>query len=287
MSAQAESLDIEGATSPAGTKGAQWKTPHLLKALEAHYVPAGKNPDFGVFVPEVSINGTWGVGRRCDAVYAGFTSASGRILVGHELKVSRSDWLHELRELDKADYWSDACHAFYVVAPNGVVDPEELPHGWGLMNPPERANAKRFKIVVKAHVKQDFNPPWDAVRSIMARAETLKRHQLTKEIGSRVHEQVQAERKSIEDSARASVRFERQRRELLIEKVEETFGVKLASWTTVERNEFSPKDLKAAHEFLTGCSDYALNMMREHATNITEAIDALEHFRNNKEATSD
>lgn len=52
---------------------------------------------------------------------------------GFEVKVSRSDWLKELRRPEKAldalawlDYWS-------VAAPPGIVREGELPAGWGLV----------------------------------------------------------------------------------------------------------------------------------------------------------
>lgn len=52
---------------------------------------------------------------------------------GYEVKVTRSDWLRELRDPTKADTWRRHCAYWYVVAPPGVVRPDELPHGWGLI----------------------------------------------------------------------------------------------------------------------------------------------------------
>lgn len=147
--------------------------------LRAHYVPETKDRfarTGGVFAAEVGMNGSWGGqgSRRCDALYAGFTAASSRILIGHEIKVSRSDWRAELQQLDKADAWADACHAWYIVAPStDVVPPEELPDGWGMMLPPKTSRGRRMTVKVKARVKRDHSPPWWAVRSLMARLDTL------------------------------------------------------------------------------------------------------------------
>lgn len=63
----------------------------------------------------------WNFGRGCD-------------LHGHEVKVSRSDWLTELRQPEKCqpikrymDRW------WLVVSDASIVKPGELPEDWGLM----------------------------------------------------------------------------------------------------------------------------------------------------------
>lgn len=148
-------------------------TADLLARLERHYILPGEPLPGGIFVAEVGWNGSNNA-SRCDAIYAGFTGASGRILIGHELKTSRADWRRELDKPGKADAWADECHAWYIVAPSiEVVKPEELPHGWGLMTINPRA-ARRLDITVKADVHADRNPSWDAVRSIVARADTIR-----------------------------------------------------------------------------------------------------------------
>jgi hypothetical protein len=55
-------------------------------------------------------------------------------LIGHEVKVSRSDWLHELRQPEKAEAWKRFCHEWYlVVSEEAIVRPGELPEDWGLL----------------------------------------------------------------------------------------------------------------------------------------------------------
>lgn len=147
------------------------RTADMMERLRRHYLKPGNMPG-GVFVPEVGINGPMRQ-QRCDALYVGFTSSSGRLLVGHEVKVSRSDWRHELDQPHKADRWSDQCHAWYVVAPSiEVVKPEELPHGWGLLTINPRTTT-RLDVTVKAATYPDREPAWWAVRSLIARNDTL------------------------------------------------------------------------------------------------------------------
>lgn len=144
----------------------------LLARLRRHYIKPGDLPG-GVFIPECGLNGTHKQ-RRADALYVGFTSTSGRRLIGHEIKVSRADWRKELDSAGKADFWADNCHAWYIVAPGpDVVPPEEIPDGWGLMYPNPRTKT-RMQIVVKARIDADRRPSWLAVRSIMARLDTLR-----------------------------------------------------------------------------------------------------------------
>lgn len=53
---------------------------------------------------------------------------------GHEIKVSRSDWLTELRDLTKAEATAKYCDYFWlVVSDKSIVKDGELPAGWGLM----------------------------------------------------------------------------------------------------------------------------------------------------------
>jgi hypothetical protein len=53
---------------------------------------------------------------------------------GHEVKVSRADWLTELRDLSKAERVKQYCDYWWlVVSDPSIVKDGELPEGWGLM----------------------------------------------------------------------------------------------------------------------------------------------------------
>jgi len=145
-------------------------TQDLMARLQRHYIKPGAPFPGGVFLPEVGWNG--GGLTRCDAIYVGFTGTSGRILVGHEVKASRSDWLNELNKPGKADAWADQCHEWWLVAAPGIVHDGELPDGWGLMVPGR--STTRLQVQVRAHRHRDRTPSWEAVRSIMARQDTLR-----------------------------------------------------------------------------------------------------------------
>lgn len=162
--------------------GPRMTTKQLLDRLQRHYIKPSDVMPGGVFVPECGWNDGGRNRSRVDALYVGFTSSSGRLLVGHELKVSRADWRHELDRPGKADPWHDQCHAWYVVAPSTEIVPaEELPDGWGLMVPNLRSKV-RMDIVVKARTYPERNPSWEAMRSLLARQDTLRAQTIQAEI---------------------------------------------------------------------------------------------------------
>lgn len=146
-------------------------TPQLMALLRRHYIKPGAPLAGGVFLEEVGWNGGVAAGRA-DAIYIGLTGTSGRLLVGHEVKVSRADWLAELRKPGKADAWADECHAWNLVTLPGVVADGELPEGWGLMLPGK--SKTRMQIATPARVYADRTPSWDAMRSITGRQDTLR-----------------------------------------------------------------------------------------------------------------
>lgn len=60
--------------------------------------------------------------------------ASAQAIHGHEVKVSRADWLTELRDLSKAERIKRFCNYWWlVVSDASIVKVDELPAGWGLM----------------------------------------------------------------------------------------------------------------------------------------------------------
>lgn len=71
--------------------------------------------------------------RSADALALGMFRSRGRLLYGFEFKVSRSDWLCELRKPQKAESWFQYCdHWGLIVSDISIVKTGELPAGWGL-----------------------------------------------------------------------------------------------------------------------------------------------------------
>jgi hypothetical protein len=257
------------------------RTSDLLARLQRHHIKPGPMPG-GVFVPECGINGN--VQTRADALYVGFTSTSGRILVGHEIKVSRADWRKELDTAGKADFWADNCHAWYVVAPSiEVVPPEELPHGWGLMVPNPRTTT-RMDIKVKATVHPEREPSWQATRSILARLDTL-RGSRELEVQRQADEKARAQAdKRITERAERSLTTDQRNRLEALDRLEQALGVKLSRWRG-SGDAVDPDHLAAALRLVLAADDltpfdrWASTQLRQAADCFLAGLDEFETAR--------
>lgn len=69
--------------------------------------------------------------RRADAIVMGCWPSRGLDLQGFEIKVSRRDWQKELKTPQKAEAFFKYCDHWWLVSPEDVARPEELPPTWG------------------------------------------------------------------------------------------------------------------------------------------------------------
>lgn len=79
--------------------------------------------------------------------------SSSQAIHGHEVKVSRSDWLTELRDLEKSERIKRFCNFWWlVVSDASIVKDGELPEGWGLLV--KSGNKLRAKVKAPALVPE-------------------------------------------------------------------------------------------------------------------------------------
>ena len=71
--------------------------------------------------------------RTADFMAQDTWESHGLLLHGHEVKVSRSDWLTELADPSKAEAIKRFCDRWWLVAPDKAIVRDDLPEGWGLM----------------------------------------------------------------------------------------------------------------------------------------------------------
>lgn len=228
-------------------------TQELTEALRRHYEATikGNAGSGGTFVTEVGVNGAWGASRRCDALHIGFTTGSGRILRGHEIKVSRADWLNEVNKPDKADFWADSCHEWWIVTPEpDIIHPGELPRGWGHMCPSLNPRHRKFQIITPATPKPDgFNPPWDAVRSVFSRLDSTQAREREKVLAAEREAMVRKmeasfqERRELMESRTTSVDQDRYK---ALTEMEELLGGTLSSFNSRLGKSVTPDQLRAA-----------------------------------------
>lgn len=92
--------------------------------------------DSYAFLPQVrNATGYQRQVRTADAIVMSLWPSRGLDLMGFEIKVSRSDWLKELENPQKAEEIQQYCDRWYIVAPSKVVKINELPKTWGLIVP--------------------------------------------------------------------------------------------------------------------------------------------------------
>lgn len=74
--------------------------------------------------------------RHADAIVVGLYPSRGFEIEGFEFKSSRSDWLQELKNPQKAEAVAKYCHRWWlVISDTDIMKEGELPAGWGLLVP--------------------------------------------------------------------------------------------------------------------------------------------------------
>lgn len=138
----------------------------VLKLLEAHYNPPNRQPSWNL-LSEIQAPSS---NRRADLIAMGLGSSSGYQLVGHEIKVTRADLVHELEDLTKPDPWLRYCQQWWlVVADPALVEDLEIPERWGVMAPPSGRRTRSMTMLRDApKVKVDDLGP--AYRTIAAKS---------------------------------------------------------------------------------------------------------------------
>lgn len=121
----------------------------MSELLRQHYNPDGRAMGH-LFMPEI---GAPGGRRRADLLVAPISIAGSKenTLIGHEIKVTRSDVMAELADPTKADPWLRYCTRWYlVVADPALIDGLTIPDLWGVMAPPSGRRTRSMTILREA-----------------------------------------------------------------------------------------------------------------------------------------
>lgn len=98
-----------------------------IKALlENKYSP----PVYAFFTEVASGTGAQ-MGGYADAVAYSLYPSMQHEIHGFEIKISRSDFLSEMKKPEKAAQTMQFCDRWWLVAPKGVAHKDELPKSWG------------------------------------------------------------------------------------------------------------------------------------------------------------
>lgn len=100
----------------------------MLALLAARYGRSSGNGPAWAFVPKVRDAAGFSATRTIDAIAMSLWPSRGLELHGHEIKVSRSDWLRELKEPEKAEAFSSVVDRWWLVVSDAqIVAAGELP----------------------------------------------------------------------------------------------------------------------------------------------------------------
>ena len=106
----------------------------MLALLEKRYKGDSGNGPAWAFVPMVRNAAGFNATRTMDALAMSLWPSRGLELHGHEIKVSRADWLRELKDPSKAEVFARLVDRWWlVVSDASIVKAGELPPTWGLM----------------------------------------------------------------------------------------------------------------------------------------------------------
>lgn len=89
------------------------------------------------FIPQVrNATGYSSTVRTADGIAMGLWPSRGMEVHGFEVKVDRADFLHEIKQPDKAEEIGRFCDKWWIaVADEKIVKEGEMPPGWGLLAP--------------------------------------------------------------------------------------------------------------------------------------------------------
>lgn len=114
--------------------------PILRRSLEALIALRHPSPEWATFFEVQNGTGWTGPGRsrlrRADALAFGIWQSRGYAVHGFEIKRSRSDWLKELAEPEKADAVGAFCDRWWLVIEHRQLALDsEVPETWGILCP--------------------------------------------------------------------------------------------------------------------------------------------------------
>lgn len=137
----------------------------IVDALRRRHRPKynGNTPDWVTFT-ELSTRPSFNPGRI--DVWAMNCTVSRRAMIAYEIKVSRSDFLHELAHPEKRLAAVRYSTEFFFASPAGLISPMEVPDEAGLIEYRDR----RLIVTKPAPKRECQPPPWDFVGCITRKA---------------------------------------------------------------------------------------------------------------------
>lgn len=179
------------------------KTPDVKAALRARFIA----PEWSLFFEVADATGSR-QSRWADAVAMNLYPSRGLEIHGFEIKVSRSDWLRELKDPTKSAPVQRYCDRWWIICPDGVIKPGELPPTWGHYEvkpggtirqvvaapklEPQPVTKEFMAALVRRAGAIDADEVQSAVRAEVERQRSNDRTHIEREIKSRAADSVRA-----------------------------------------------------------------------------------------------
>lgn len=132
---------------------------------QRHASQSGNGPEWA-YMEHVRDAAGFAAKRTADALALHLWPSRGHELHGYEVKVSRGDWLRELKEPEKAEGWCTVVDRWWIVAPKGVVK-DDLPSSWGLLEPRKKGDGEVLHVTVPAPVLRPVADRTPITRSLL------------------------------------------------------------------------------------------------------------------------
>lgn len=236
-----------------------------------------------IVTTQVRPNATHG-DSTADAVVIGNWPSNGYEIQGFEIKVSRADWLNEVKKPNKCDPTKKYCNKWWLlIASEKMVKPGELPEDWGMMV----AHGRNLRIVKDAPT---LTPEPLTVKFLTGLMRANKRNHIPEDLHSQY---IQDNNRRIE----AKLKKEFAELKEFVKFIKEAFGIELEQdkrwssadgeyvkrWTAKVRSKYSHMD---AHELkqlielaISGDLEQIKKEMRQAYDEIGEANAILERYK--------
>lgn len=247
------------------------KTPELTEKLHTYW---NQRQGYAFITQLRSTTGYSSQIRTADAMAMGLWPSSGLTLIGFELKVSRSDWLHELKQPEKAEEIKQFCDEWYLVVPDeSIIKDGELPEDWGLMTATGRGHAIKVKKKAPKLQPIDVDRAFLAAifRNITEKNMPLDRH--TQILNDHLERQKKWQEREYKQKIDEAAEIHQK-----IKDFEEATGIQFTTWGR-DHMELA-KIVKAALSGKYDDFEQKLKDLREKSVRITKFIDGeIEGFR--------
>lgn len=216
-------------------------------------------------------------GRRfADAVAVGMWQSRGYEVQGIEVKISKSDWRKELSTGQKAEAVAKYCDRWWIAAPLGIVNKDELPPTWGLIEMTKRG----WRRTVQA---PRLSPqPVDRLFmcSLIRRAKEGTEADIARRVAKAIEHEKAAVNKRVEDEVKRRTRHLTEY-EIKVKALVEASGKELSEWELTPDLARALKALREMHFCKYGAS---LKTLSNSLARLKADVDALQAHMPESEA---